>query len=96
MGSAPCYVVAFTARQLGQLLSGLKSLACSGSLCIKNRSCFTLYPTRWLMCHSVWSDDGSSKQHLQSGSADSTSSLIPVGFSAKGGSLESYSLWFSK
>ena len=45
MGNAPCYVVAFTARQLGQLLSGLKSLACSGSLCIKNRSSFTLYPT---------------------------------------------------
>lgn len=44
MGNAPGSVVAFTARQLGQLSSGLKSLACNGRPYIKNTGSFALYP----------------------------------------------------
>lgn len=74
--SAPCNVGSLIVRQLVQLLAGVTSLACSGSLCIRNINFFILCPVCEGGCVAL-SDLSSNSDDL--GCVGLMSSLICIG-----------------
>lgn len=67
-------VTSFSAREVGQPLAGITSLACGGSLCIKTAFSFVPSPQWWRSSHAQHSDPG---DNLGGGGA--INSLIPGG-----------------